>query len=159
MTCASCNDRNDTRQLARKLFMHPPPVLSNGDVQRRWHCSRATVDRYRKRHGLKSVSNEGHPAFSLIDLLEGEGVADPLAVWALGTDEEREVLAAPLLSIEDLELLENRLRSHHPETYRSRAREGRGRHGIKIGHRWLFRPTIREIERIEVQLTHPAKGG
>lgn len=158
MTRAPRNDRNNTRHLARMLSMHPPPLLSNRDVQRRWHCSRATMDRFRKKHGLNSVTDEGHPAFSLIDLLKREGVADPLAAWALGTDDDRKVLAAPLLSIENLAALEDRLRPHHPETHRVRARQGRGRPGIKIGHRWLFRSTIREIERSEARHSRPSKG-
>lgn len=147
----------DTRQIARGLLQHPVPVLSNCDVQRRWHCSRSTVDRYRKRFGLVSVSDEGHPAFSLTDLLCCEGVADALTAWVFGTDEDRRLFAAPLLSIEELELLDERFVALHPETYRSRARRGRGRPGIKIGHRWLFRPRIRDLGRLEAARTGDAE--
>jgi L-alanine-DL-glutamate epimerase-like enolase superfamily enzyme len=72
---------------------------------------------------------------------------DPLRAWVLGTDEDRQVLAADLLSIEDLKVLDRTLGGHHAETFRRRARNGK-RPGFRLGKRWLFRPTIEDLARL-----------
>ena len=80
-------------------------------------------------------------------MLEWEAVSDPLAAWALGSEDDRKILSAPLLSIEDIKLLDRAAGGRHSETFRRRARSGK-RPGIRVGRRWLFRPTIEELARL-----------
>ena len=139
---------HDTRELARKLAAYPTPLFANVDLQERWHCSRSTVDRIRKAHGLRSDGPEdSHPVYDLLAILKFEGMSDPLVAWALGTDDDRKVLTAPLLSIEDLQALDRTVGGHHRETFRRRARTGK-RLGFRLRKRWLFRPTIEDIARL-----------
>ena len=139
---------HDTRELARKFATFPTPQLANTNLQERWHCSRSTVDRIRRAHGHRSDGPaDSHPVVDLLTVLEWESVTDPVATWALGSDEDRKILAAPLLSIEDIKLLDRAVGGHHSETFRRRARSGK-RPGIRVGRRWLFRPTIEEIARL-----------
>ncbi|MEI4235497.1 hypothetical protein [Roseovarius sp. D22-M7] len=115
----------NAREPARKLGAYPTPLLANADLQNRWHCSRSTVDRIRKVYGLRNdVPECGHPLFDLLNVLKIENISIPLLAWALGTDDDREVLAAELLSIDDLKLLDRTIGGHHPETFRRRARSG-----------------------------------
>ena len=138
----------DTRDLARKLDTYPTPLLTIPDLQKRWNCGRSTVNRFRKRFGLRSDGPaDGHPVFDLLKILGLEGIADPLAVWALGTDEDRKILTAPLLSVDDLKALDRTLGGHHAETFRRRARSGKIP-GIRLGNGWLFRPTLDELSRL-----------
>lgn len=137
-----------TSELARMFDACPTPLLANADLQKRWQCSRSTVDRIRKVHGLRSDGPEGgHPLFDLLPILELEGMPDPLRTWVLGTDEDRQVLAADLLSIEDLKVLDRTVGGQHAETFRRRARNGK-RPGFRLGKRWLFRPTIEDLARL-----------
>lgn len=48
-----------TSELARMFDACPTPLLANADLQKRWQCSRSTVDRIRKVHGLTSDGPEG----------------------------------------------------------------------------------------------------
>lgn len=140
---------DDTREISRKLEAHPTPLLANADLQKRWHCSRSTVDRIRKAHGLLSDGPEdGHPRFDLVNILKLENISDPLLAWALGTDDDRKVLAADLLSIDDLKRLDRSIGGHHSETFRRRARTGK-RSGFRLGKRWLFRPCIEDLIRLK----------
>lgn len=139
---------HDTRELARKLDTCPTPLLTITDLQERWNCSRSTVNRIRKRLGLSSDGPaDGHPVFDLLKILALEGIADPLVIWALGTDEDRKLLTAPLLSVDDLKALDRTNGGHHPETFRRRARSGKIP-GIRLGKGWLFRPTLDELSRL-----------
>lgn len=147
----------DTQDLARKLETCPTPQLAIRNISERWHCSRSTVVRFRRAHGLRSDGPaDSHPVFDLLDLLAlEEDIPDPLVAWTLGTDEDRTILSAPLLSVEDLKLLDRTLDGHHPETFRRHARTGK-RPGFQIGRRWLFRPTMEDIARLrELRNTSP----
>jgi|AntRauTorckE5430_2_1112549.scaffolds.fasta_scaffold31562_1 hypothetical protein len=149
------NDRSqlkdcDTREIARALYAYPTPQLANTNLQDRWHCSRSTVDRIRKAHELRSDGpSDSHPVFDLLIILKVEGMLSPLVAWTMGTDEDRKILTAPLLSIDDLKLLDRTADGHHLETFRRRARTGK-RPGFRIGRRWLFRPSIQDLARLRV---------
>jgi hypothetical protein len=139
----------DTCDLARMLQIYPSPLLTNIDLQERWHCSRSTVDRTRKARGLRSDGpTDGHPVFDLLAILEVENMPDPLAAWALGTHDDRTILSAPLLSIEDLKELDRTVGGHHAETFRRRARTGKSP-AFRVGRRWLIRPTMEELARLK----------
>tara|TARA_R110002049_G_C9177600_1_gene563040 strand:- start:22301 stop:22768 length:468 start_codon:yes stop_codon:yes gene_type:complete len=141
-------DKYDTQEIARALDAYPTPLLANVDLQNRWHCSRSTVDRIRKAHDLRSDGpSDSHPSFDLLIILELEGMPDPLVAWAMGTYEDRKILTAPLLSIDDLRLLDRTAGGHHLETFRRRARTG-SKPGFRIGRRWLFRPSIQDLARL-----------
>jgi len=141
-------DGYDTREIARALAAYPTPLLANSELQDRWHCSRSTVDRIRKAHDLRSDGpSDSHPVFDLLIILEFEGMLSPLVAWTMGTNEDRKVLTAPLLSIDDLKLLDRTTGGHHPETFRRRARTGITP-GLRIGRRWLFRPSIQDLARL-----------
>lgn len=146
----------DLRQIAKAIQLYPPLQLNISDLETRWQCSRSTVERLRKRYQLKPISDLGeHPRFDLIDILEIEGVADPEASWALSSDSERKIFAAPLLSIEDLQRLDPGLFHRSLETFRRQARTGK-RGAFKVGHRWLFRPNSFDLERLRLlQSSHP----
>ncbi|MCA1733134.1 MAG: hypothetical protein LC732_05970 [Acidobacteria bacterium] len=140
---------HDTRELARKFNAYPTPLLKIANLRKRWDCSRSAVDRFRKEFGLRSDGPEdGHPLFDLLSILKLEDVSDPLLAWALGTADDRKVLAADPLTIDDLVLLDRSIGGHDPETFRRRARAGK-QPGFKIGRQWLFRPSIEDLERLE----------
>ncbi|WP_171122827.1 MULTISPECIES: hypothetical protein [unclassified Ruegeria] len=147
--CADAQAEYDAYNLAIAIRQNPSPLLTVRCLAKRWRCSRSSVERFRKLHGLTPVSVPGeHPCFDLLDVLRLEEVDDPILLWAFAGNEGRKALLAPLLSIEDLRLLDRRYARCHLETFRRMARDGR-RHGFKLGRRWLFRPTIEEVERLE----------
>lgn len=158
MSTTRQNPSGDARQIAEALERCPSPWLRNADLQGRWHCSRASVDRIRKEHGLRSDGPDGtQPDFDLLTILGIERVADPLAAWTLGSDDDREILAAPLLSIDDLQLLDPHRGGYYREIFLQRAREGI-RPGFKLGNRWLFRPTIQDLARLQALRAARMKG-
>ncbi|MBQ4823889.1 hypothetical protein J4729_04910 [Leisingera sp. HS039] len=149
---------SELRQIARALQLFPPPQFSIFDLVTRWQCSRSSVERFRKKYQLKSSGPaDEHPRFDLIDILRIEKIPDPEAAWALGSDDDRRIFSAPLLSIEDLQLLDPCLSDRSLETFRRRARAGK-RAAFKLGNRWLFRPEISDLERLRL-LTPGHPGG
>nr|WP_321455849.1 hypothetical protein [uncultured Cohaesibacter sp.] len=139
------------RALAKVLKRHPVPHLSISDLGLRWSCSRSTVERHRLTFSLKTAGHkDAHPEYSLFDILRIEGVADPEGKWIVGTDVDREIFSAPLLTINDLVQLDPKIKRRSSETFRARARtaartQGHGdiardRESIRLGHAWLFRP-------------------
>ncbi|TLP44103.1 hypothetical protein FDK21_14920 [Cohaesibacter sp. CAU 1516] len=144
------------RARAKALKQHPVPHLSITDLGLRWGCSRSTVERHRFRFSLTTAGHkDAHPEYNLLDILRIEGVADPEGQWIVGTDVDREILSAPLLTINDLVQLDPKTKRRSSETFRARARaaartQGHGyiardRESIRLGHAWLFRPTEADL--------------
>jgi hypothetical protein len=143
------NANIDEYALSKALIAHPVPCFRIQELEIRWHCSRSTVSRIREHYDLDRVAqNFCHPEFDLLEILAIEGIEDPAISWALGTDEDRKILLAPLLSIEELQLLDRTQTGYHRETYRRRARKNK-RKAIQLGRRLLFRARSSELLRLE----------
>lgn len=129
------------RQRAQALKANPIPLLTKSNIKKRWKLeSFQTIKRVLEKHTVLSVNPDTgeRPLFKLTDILRVEGVVDPVGAWTMGSEQDRELLKAPLLTPDEHRAGTNRLVPQHLETVRRRARSG-AHAGIKIGKQWRFR--------------------
>lgn len=135
----------DLRLLAGALARHPIPELTKMEIAQRWRVGKDTVRKLLRAQNLDPGPEKGR-TIPLIDLLRIEGEPDPLAAWALGSEEARAILQADLLTLEEHRDADLRRSKLHPGTYRRHAREGRPG-AIRIGKVYRFRPPIQRAAR------------
>lgn len=97
----------------------------------------------RKHHAYPGPSRDA--TILLTEILRCEGIADPILVWALGTDEDRKILQAELLTLEELPPPNPLHRKFHLATLRRKAREGALK-SIRIGVQHRIRPDLCDAE-------------
>ncbi len=87
----------ETRLLAKRLQDHPVPLLTKRDLIKRWKVGKDVVRKTLRAHGV-DPGQLRDLTVPLTDVLRCEGVDDALTAWAMGTDEERAIFAADLLT-------------------------------------------------------------
>lgn len=134
----------ETRALALAIQRHPIPHLSKTDLRMRWKVGTDTVASVLRRHdAYPGLSRDA--TISLTEILRCEGIADPVLAWALGTDADRTILQAGLLTLEELEAPNPLHRKFHIATLRRKARE-RSLKSIRIGAQHRVRPDLSDAE-------------
>lgn len=130
------------RRIAVALETHPVPTLTKKEIAVRWSVGPDTV-----RKVLRTLAVDPGPtksfAIPLTDVLRCEGLDDPVAAWALGTDNDRVIFEADLRTLADRRQSQQARTKFAMGTYRRKAREGE-LCSIRIGIQHRFRPTLEE---------------
>jgi|GEM_PF-2118358 len=136
--------RTEIRELALALRDHPIPTLTKKQISQRWSVGSDTVRKVLRKFGVDPgpLKDVGIP---LTDVLSCEHLDDPLSAWAFGSDEDRLIFEADLLSPEKKRADDTRRSKLHISTYRRHAREGR-LISIRIGKQHRFRPNLASAE-------------
>ena len=153
-TSASCS-LAEIRLLAQRLHANPVPLLTKRDLIKRWKVGKDVVRKMLRAHGV-DPGQLRDLTVPLTDALHCEGVEDPLSAWAMGTDEDRAIFEADLLTLRELRDADNRASKLHIETYRRHARDGQ-KPSIRIGKQHRFRPQTETIENFPYRKGQKAK--
>jgi hypothetical protein len=129
---------SETRLLALRLHRLPFPNLTREGIGQRYQIGSDSVRKYLLNHGVVLRSKKGLN-IPLTEILLWEGVRDPLTTWVLGSDEDRKILSADLLTLEEwLMHFGDESVSHSTKYYRGLA-DGKYS-SIRIGRLHRFRP-------------------
>tara|TARA_R110002049_G_C9177600_1_gene563041 strand:- start:23169 stop:23744 length:576 start_codon:yes stop_codon:yes gene_type:complete len=134
---------SDTRLLALQIHRSPIPNFTREGIGQRYQIGPDSVRKHLNKHGvvLRSKSDVCIP---LTDILLWEGVHDPLTTWVLGSDEDRKILSADLLTLEEwLMQFGDESFGHSTKYYRGLA-DGKYA-SIRIGRLHRFRPKYEAI--------------
>lgn len=128
------------RQLARALQENPIPTFTKKDLETRWGVSAKTVLSILREHNCNPGPVKGAEIL-FTDVLRCEGVADPESTWAFANSDDRTILLARLLTIEEQQTRDRRVTALHLGSYRRHAREGRLQ-SIRLAKFHRFRPDL-----------------
>lgn len=135
----------ETRVLALRLQCTPVPELSKLEIGSRWIMGPDTVRKLLRTHGVDPGPEKGS-LVPLTDLLLCEGTSDPLAVWAFATREERTVLQAGLLTLDEWRGQDARRGELHAVTCYRHLNNGQAS-SIQMGKLHRFRRDLAAAER------------
>ncbi len=135
---------SETRLLALSLHRLPFPNLTREDVEQRYQIGPDSVRKYLLKHGVVDQSKRGLN-IPLTEILLWEGVHDPLTTWVLGSNEDREILSADLLTLEDWLMQFGDASDGHSTKYYRGLADGKYA-SIRIGRLHRFRPKHRTTD-------------
>jgi hypothetical protein len=131
---------SETRVIALALQRVPLPEQTKRDLEARWRVGPDTVRKVLRARGV-DPGPEKHLTVPLTDVLLCEGMADPLTAWVLASENERKILQADLLILDEWrEQGAPQAKFDKSGNYR-RFQDGRAS-SIRIGHQHRFRRDI-----------------
>lgn len=136
-----------TRQIAIALDRNPIPELTKLDLETRWQVGPDTVRKILRAFGIDPGGQKG-ALISLLEILPIEGVQKPLETWIAATDREREILASPLLTLEQLKERSPRCCGKQAATVYRRLKAANP--SIRIGNQHRFRVDYEMSPRIPI---------